>query len=252
MPRVELEQLLAAGAHFGHLTRRWNPKMRPYIFMERNGIHIIDLKKTQEQIDRACDVIADIIAQGKRILFVGTKKQAKDILREAAEKCGQNYVTERWLGGMVTNFQTIRKSIKRLTNIEKMEGDGTFDKITKKERLMLTREKERLHKILSGIVDMSRLPGALFVVDIKKEHIAVKEARNLGIPVVAIVDTNCDPMDVECAIPGNDDSAKTVDLIANAMSASIDEGRERARYAKAEQEAEEARIEKETEKPAAE
>ena len=249
MPRVELESLLAAGTHFGHLTRRWNPKMKPYIFMERNGIHIIDLKKTQEKIDDACEVVSNIVAMGKRLLFVGTKKQAKDVIREAAEASGQNYVVERWLGGMLTNFTTIRKSIKRLANIEKMENDGTFDKITKKERLMLSREKERLHKILSGIVDMSRLPGALFVVDIKKEHIAVAEARNLGIPVIAIVDTNCDPVIVDHLIPGNDDSTKTVELIVGAVNAAVQDGRERARTMKAEQEAEQDRLAKETEKP---
>ncbi|HOJ02844.1 MAG TPA: 30S ribosomal protein S2 [Bacteroidota bacterium] len=246
MPKVALEDLLAAGTHFGHLTRRWNPKMKPYIFMERNGIHIIDLKKTQEQLDVACDAIARIVAEGKRVLFVGTKKQAKDIVRAAAENSGQNYVTERWLGGMLTNFSTIRKSIKRLTNIEKMETDGTFDKITKKERLMISREKERLNKILSGIVDMSRLPGALFIVDIKKEHIAVKEARNLGIPVIAVVDTNCDPDVVDYVIPGNDDSARTIELISKALTDSITEGREQSRMLRAEQEAEEERIVKET------
>ena len=248
MPKVALEDLLAAGTHFGHLTRRWNPKMKPYIFMERNGIHIIDLKKTQEHLDLACNAIANVVSDGKRILFVGTKKQAKDIVREAAEKSGQNYVVERWLGGMLTNFSTIRKSIKRLTNIEKMESDGTFEKITKKERLMISREKERLNKILSGIVDMSRLPGALFIVDIKKEHIAVKEARNLGIPVIAIVDTNCDPDQADILIPGNDDSARTIELITRALITSIEEGRERGRMVKAEQEAEEERVAKETEK----
>ncbi len=247
MSKVALEDLLAAGTHFGHLTRRWNPKMKPYIFMERNGIHIIDLKKTQEHLDAACGAIANIVSDGKRILFVGTKKQAKDIIREAAVKSGQNYVVERWLGGMLTNFSTIRKSIKRLTNIEKMESDGTFEKITKKERLMISREKERLNKILSGIVDMNRLPGALFVVDIKKEHIAVKEARNLGISVLAIVDTNCDPDQVDQLIPGNDDSARTIELVINALISSIEEGREQGRMVKAEQEAEEERIAKETE-----
>ena len=246
MPRVQLEELLAAGAHFGHLTRRWNPKMKPFIFMERNGIHIIDLKKTQERIDLACNVVLEMVSQGKRLLFVGTKKQAKDIVRSIAEESGQNYVTERWLGGMLTNFTTIRKSIKRLTNIEKMEIDGTFDKITKKERLMLSREKERLHKILSGIVDMSRLPGAIFVVDIKKEHIAVKEAKTLGIPVVAIVDTNCDPTEVDFAIPGNDDSTKTVEIVARSLSSAIIEGREKARLVKAEMEAEDDRVAKES------
>jgi small subunit ribosomal protein S2 len=248
MPRVELETLLAAGTHFGHLTRRWNPKMKPYIFMERNGIHIIDLKKTQEKLDDACIALAGIISQGKRVLFVGTKKQAKDVVRQAAVDSGQNYVTERWLGGMLTNFTTIRKSIKRLTNIEKMEVDGTFDKITKKERLMLSREKERLNKILSGIVDMNRLPGALVIIDIKKEHIAVDEARNLGIPIIAIVDTNCDPSRVEHVIPGNDDSARTIEIVTRALALSIDEGRERGRMVKAEQEAEEERVSKETER----
>ncbi|MDT8323661.1 MAG: 30S ribosomal protein S2 [Bacteroidota bacterium] len=247
MPKVKLEDLLAAGTHFGHLTRRWNPKMKPYIFMERNGIHIIDLKKTQEQLEKACDAVADVIAGGKRILFVGTKKQAKDIIRQAAVDSGQNYVVERWLGGMLTNFTTIRKSIKRLTNIEKMESDGTFEQITKKERLMLTREKDRLNKILSGIVDMNRLPGALFIVDIKKEHIAVKEARNLGIPVIAIVDTNCDPDVVDYLIPGNDDSARTIELMIKALVESMEEGRHRGRTAKAEQEAEQDRVAKETE-----
>jgi small subunit ribosomal protein S2 len=252
MPRIQLEELLAAGAHFGHLTRRWNPKMKPFIFMERNGIHIIDLKKTQERIDVVCDMIAEITSQGKRILYVATKKQAKDVVRGIAEQSGQNYVTERWLGGMLTNFQTIRKSIKRLTNIEKMENDGTFDKITKKERLMLSREKERLNKILSGIVDMNRLPGAIFVVDIKKEHIAVKEARVLGIPIYAIVDTNCDPQDVDYAIPGNDDSTKTVEMICRAVASAVDEGREKSKLIKAEQEAEDDRIAKEREQEAPE
>ncbi|MBL0175182.1 MAG: 30S ribosomal protein S2 [Ignavibacteria bacterium] len=247
MPRVQLEELLAAGAHFGHLTRRWNPKMKPYIFMERNGIHIIDLKKTQERIDVICDMITEVVSQGKRILYVATKKQAKDVVRAIAEQSGQNYVTERWLGGMLTNFQTIRKSIKRLTNIEKMESDGTYDKITKKERLMLSRERERLNKILSGIVDMNRLPGAIFVVDIKKEHIAVKEARTLGIPIFAIVDTNCDPTDVDYAIPGNDDSTKTVEIISRTIALAVEEGREKSKMMKAEQEAEEDRVTKERE-----
>jgi small subunit ribosomal protein S2 len=247
MPKVQLEDLLAAGTHFGHLTRRWNPKMKPYIFMERNGIHIIDLKKTQEQLDSACKAVSDIVSEGKRVLLVGTKKQAKDIIREAAVDAGQNYVVERWLVGMLTNFSTIRKSIKRLTNIEKMESDGTFESITKKERLMLTREKDRLNKILSGIVDMSRIPGVLFVVDIKKEHIAVKEARNLGIPVIAIVDTNCDPDLVDYVIPGNDDSARTIELVTKAMMKAVEEGREMGRVHKAEQEAEEERVAKETE-----
>ncbi len=244
MPRVELEHLLEAGAHFGHLTRRWNPKMKPYIFMERNGIHIIDLKKTQEYLETACDAIARICGEGKRILMVGTKKQAKDVVREEAIRCGMNYVTERWLGGMLTNFSTIRRSIKRLSNIEKMESDGTFDSITKKERLMLSREKEKLEKVLSGIVDMSRLPGAVFVVDIRKEHIAVQEARRLGVPVVAILDTNCDPDFVDFPIPANDDALKTIQLISRSVAEAAIEGKERARLIKAEKEAEEEEMQK--------
>ena len=206
MPRVEVAVLLAAGCHFGHLTRRWNPKMRAYIFMERNGIHIIDLMKTRILLEEACNAIANISAEGKRILFVGTKKQAKDVIREEAVRTGEFYVSERWLGGSLTNFTTIRKSVKRLTNIEKMESDGTFDKITKKEGLFLQREKEKLNNVLSGVVDMTRLPGALFVVDVKKEAIAVKEANRLNIPVFAIMDTNCDPDGIDYVIPANDDA----------------------------------------------
>ena len=229
MPRVELANLLGAGAHFGHLTRRWNPKMKPYIFMERNGIHIIDLKKSQELLEAACNAIATISSEGKRILFVGTKKQAKDVILEEAKRCHQHYISERWLGGALTNFTTIRKSVKRLTNIEKMESDGTFDKITKKEGLFLTREKDKLSKTLSGVVDMTRLPGALFVVDVKKETIAVKEAKRLGIPVFAIVDTNCDPDDIDYIIPGNDDALKTVQVITRAIADAILEGADRAK-----------------------
>ncbi|MGA9115202.1 MAG: 30S ribosomal protein S2 [Bacteroidota bacterium] len=228
MPRAELADLLTAGCHFGHLTRRWNPKMRPYIFMERNGIHIIDLKKTQSCLEDACNAIANIVAEGKRVLFVGTKKQAKEVIREEAVRCQQFYVSERWLGGSLTNFTTIRKSVKRLTNIEKMESDGTFDKITKKEGLFLQREKDKLNDVLSGVVDMTRLPGALFVVDIKKEAIAVKESRRLGIPVFAIVDTNCDPENVDFVIPANDDAIKSIQIVAKAFTDAVVEGRERA------------------------
>lgn len=229
MPRVELADLLAAGAHFGHLTRRWNPKMKPYIFMERNGIHIIDLKKSQELLDAACTAIATIVAEGKKVLFVGTKKQAKDVIVEEAKRCNQYYISERWLGGALTNFTTIRKSVKRLTNIEKMESDGTFDKITKKEGLFLTREKDKLSKTLSGVVEMTRLPGALFVVDVKKESIAVKEAKRLGVPVFAIVDTNCDPDAIDYIVPANDDALKTVQLITRAFANAIIEGTERVK-----------------------
>lgn len=228
MPRVEVAELLAAGCHFGHLTRRWNPKMKPYIFMERNGIHIIDLMKTRDLLDEACNAIANLVAEGKRVLFVGTKKQASEIIKAEALRCGQFYVDQRWLGGCLTNFTTIRKSVKRLTNIEKMETDGTFDKITKKEALFLTREKEKLSSVLSGVVDMTRLPGALYVVDVKKEAIAVKEANRLGIPVFAIVDTNCSPEGIDYIIPANDDAMKSIQIITKAIADAVLEGKERA------------------------
>ena len=228
MSRVEVAELLAAGCHFGHLTRRWNPKMRPYIFMERNGIHIIDLMKSRQLLEDASNALSNIVAEGKRILFVGTKKQAKDIIKQEAVRTGEFYVSERWLGGCLTNFTTIRKSVKRLTNIEKMESDGTFDKITKKEALFLMREKEKLNEILSGVVEMTRLPGALFVVDVKKEAIAVKEARRLGIPVFAIVDTNCDPDGIDYVIPANDDAIKSVQVICKVVGDAIAEGKQRA------------------------
>lgn len=228
MPRVEVAELLAAGCHFGHLTRRWNPKMKPYIFMERNGIHIIDLMKTRDLLDEACNAIANIVADGKRVLFVGTKKQASEIIKSEALRCGQFYVDKRWLGGCLTNFTTIRKSVKRLTNIEKMETDGTFDKLTKKEGLILLREKEKLSSVLSGIVEMTRLPGALYVVDVKKEAIAVKEANRLGIPVFAIVDTNCSPDGIDYVIPANDDAMKSIQIITKAIADAILEGKERA------------------------
>jgi small subunit ribosomal protein S2 len=238
MPRVEVAELLAAGCHFGHLTRRWNPKMRAYIFMERNGIHIIDLMKTRILLEEACNAIANIAAEGKRILFVGTKKQAKEVIREEAVRTGEFYVSERWLGGSLTNFTTIRKSVKRLTNIEKMESDGTFDKITKKEGLFLQREKEKLNNVLSGVVDMTRLPGALFVVDVKKEAIAVKEANRLNIPVFAIMDTNCDPDGIDYVIPANDDAIKSVQVITKAFADAVLEGKERSSARQAETSAE--------------
>jgi small subunit ribosomal protein S2 len=227
MPRVELTDLLNAGAHFGHLTRRWNPKMKPFIFMERNGIHLIDLKKSQELLEEAGNAIAKLVGEGKRILFVGTKKQAKEVIQTEADRCGQFYVSERWLGGMLTNFTTIRKSVKRLTNIEKMETDGTFDKITKKERLFLDREKDKLQQVLLGVVNMTRLPGAIFVVDIKKEAIAVAEARRLHIPVFAIVDTNVDPTEIDFPIPANDDAIKSIQLITKIMADAVNEGKEK-------------------------
>lgn len=224
MPRVELTELLAAGSHFGHITRRWNPKMKPFIFMEKNGIHIIDLKKTQTFVEESCDAISNIAADGKGILFVGTKKQAKEIIESEAIRCGAYYVTERWLGGMLTNFSTIRKSVRRYTNIEKMETDGTFDNIPKKERLMLMREKEKLQRVLGGVVEMGRLPGAVFIVDIKKDHLAVNEAKKLNIPVFAIVDTNCDPDFVDFIMPANDDAAKSIHLIASKVADAVIEG----------------------------
>ncbi|MBI4535348.1 MAG: 30S ribosomal protein S2 [Ignavibacteriae bacterium] len=228
MPRVEVAELLAAGCHFGHLTRRWNPKMRPYIFMERNGIHIIDLMKSRDLLEEACNAISNIVADGRRVLFVGTKKQAKDVIKEEAIRCGQFYVNERWLGGSLTNFTTIRKSVKRLTNIEKMESDGTLDKLTKKEGLFLQREKEKLNNVLAGVVEMTRLPGALFIVDVKKESIAVKEANRLGLPVFAIVDTNCEPEGIDYVIPANDDAIKSVQIITKSIADAILEGKERS------------------------
>ncbi|MCE7934258.1 MAG: 30S ribosomal protein S2 [Chlorobi bacterium CHB2] len=235
MASLEIEDLLNAGAHFGHLTRRWNPQMRQYIFMERNGIHIIDLKKTQVLVDEARNAAERIAAEGKRILFVGTKKQARDVVRNEAARIGANFVSERWLGGMLTNFATIRKSIKRLKDIEKMEADGTIENYTKKERLMISREKERLVRVLGGIADMNRLPGALYIVDIKKEHLAVKEAKTLGIPVIAIVDTNTDPRDIDFPIPANDDSLKTVALITKVIADGVSMGREASKALMAEE-----------------
>jgi len=247
MPRVQLTDLIEAGAHFGHLTRRWNPKMKPYIFMEKNGIHIIDLKKTQQAIDRAAEAITEIVAQGKKVLFVGTKKQAKGTITAEAKRCDSNWVSERWLGGMLTNFATIRKSVKRLQNIEKMESDGTFDKITKKERLVLTREKEKLRKVLDGVETMTKLPGALFVVDVKKEAIAVKEAERLNIPVFAIVDTNCDPDPIDYVIPANDDASRAIEIITKVIADAVIEGSAKAKELKAQEVAEKEREKKVTE-----
>jgi len=247
MPRVELTQLLETGAHFGHLTRRWNPKMKPYIFMEKNGIHIIDLKKTQMAIDETAQKLQNIASEGKSILFVGTKKQAKSIVATEAQRCDSNWVTERWLGGMLTNYATIRKSIKRMQTIEKMETDGTFDKITKKERLFRTREHDKLRKVLGGVEVMTKLPGALFIVDIKKESIAVAEAKRLKIPVFAIVDTNCDPDLIDSIIPANDDAGRSIQLIVGTMADAVLNGQVKAKELKAEKAAENERIKKETE-----
>jgi small subunit ribosomal protein S2 len=247
MKKVDLTQLIEAGAHFGHLTRRWNPKMKSYIFMEKNGIHIIDLKKTQAHLTESAEELAKLVADGKKVLFVGTKKQAKNVIETEARRCGQNWVSERWLGGMLTNFATIRKSVKRLSNIEKQETDGTFEKITKKERLFLTREKDKLKKVLEGVETMGKLPGALFIVDIKKEDIAVQEAHRLNIPVFAIVDTNCDPDVVDYLIPANDDAVKTVEIITQYMADAVIEGDAKLKEKKAEEVAEKERVKKEKE-----
>jgi small subunit ribosomal protein S2 len=245
MATIELTHLIEAGAHFGHLTRRWNPKMKPYIFMEKNGIHIIDLKKSLGLLNQAYHEMVEAVSQGGSILFVGTKKQAKGVIESEAKRCGMNWVSERWLGGMLTNFSTIRKSVKRLQNIEKQETDGTFEKITKKERLFLTRERDKLKKILEGVETMAKLPGAVFVVDIKKEDIAVKEAKRLNIPVFAMVDTNCDPDPIDYAIPANDDAVKTIELIIKHMADAVIEGQAKHKERKAEEVAERERSRKE-------
>lgn len=223
--RASIEELLKAGTHFGHLTARWNPKMKPYIFMERNNIHIIDLMQAQVMLDAAAQAASRFARLGKDILFVGTKKQAKDIVRKYAEECGMPFVVERWLGGMLTNFQTIRRSIRRMEDLAKMEQEDVFQELKKKERLMHSREREKLEKVLAGIAEMPRLPGAIFVVDINREHIAVDEAKKLNIPVIAMVDTNCDPELVDFPIPSNDDALKSIELITSIISAAVSEGK---------------------------
>jgi small subunit ribosomal protein S2 len=248
MRKIDITQLIEAGAHFGHLTRRWNPKMKPYIFMEKNGIHIIDLKKTQAHLTESADKLAQLVSEGKRVLLVGTKKQAKGIIEAEARRSDSNWVCERWLGGMLTNFSTVRKSIKRLNNIEKQENDGTFDQITKKERITRLREKDKLKKVLEGIESMNKLPGALVIVDIKKETIAVSEAKRLSIPIFAIVDTNCDPDIIDHIIPANDDAVKTIELIVKTLADAIIEGNLKAKEIKAEDSASTERVKKEQEK----
>jgi len=218
------QQLLDAGVHFGHLKKKWNPKMLPYIFAEKKGIHIIDLNKTVECLQETAAALKQIARSGKKILFVGTKKQAKDIVTECAQKVGMPYVTERWLGGMLTNFNTVRKSVKKMQSIEKMLGDGSFDSITKKERLTLTRDKDKMEKVLGGIAQLGRVPAALFIVDIGHEHIALAESKRLGIGTFGVVDTNCDPNKVDFAIPANDDATKSIAIIVNYISAAIEEG----------------------------
>ncbi len=229
MPRVTLEQLLLSGAHFGHLTRRWHPRMKPYILMEKNKIHLIDLRRTQECLDKACDAVREIAARGEQILYVGTKRQAKDIIHMEADRANCPYVTERWLGGMLTNFATIRRGLKTLAALEKKVTDGTYEKLNKKERLSLDREREKLTTALGGIRELKRLPGAVYVVDVKREHIAVAEARRLNIPVIAIVDTNVDPDPIPYVIPANDDAFKSIGLITRAITDAIQEGQVRAK-----------------------
>jgi small subunit ribosomal protein S2 len=225
MPKASsVQELLKSGAHFGHLTRRWNPKMKEFIFMPRNGIHIIDLKKTEKYLQEALDEVTKLARAGKTILFAGTKKQAQDIIRTEAIRCGMPFVTHRWLGGMLTNFSTVRKSISRMEEIEKMKTDGTFDELTKKEGLMLEREREKLEQTLGGIANMNRLPGAIFVVDTIKESIAMNEAVKLNIPIVAMVDTNSDPDIPDYIVPANDDSARTIQLVTSLVADAIIEG----------------------------
>lgn len=226
MVSVTMKELLEAGVHFGHQVRRWNPKMKEFIFGERNGIYIIDLQKTQRMFREAITFVTNLIAEdkGKTVLFVGTKRQAQDAIREESEKCGQYYVNQRWLGGLLTNFQTVQKSIKRLKDLEAMQTDGRYEKLTKKERIKLDRERESLNKNLSGIKSMTRLPDAVFIIDVKKEEIAVAEANRLGIPIVAVVDTNCSPEGIDYVIPGNDDALRAVRLFASRISDAIIEG----------------------------
>lgn len=232
MSRTNFEQLLDAGCHFGHLRRKWNPAMAPYIFMERNGIHIIDLHKTVVKIDDAAAAAKQIAKSGRKILFVATKKQAKDIVAEKAKNISMPYITERWAGGMLTNFPTIRKAVKKMSNIDKMATDGTFDNISKREKLQITRQREKLEKNLGSISDLTRLPAALFVVDVMKENIAVKEAKKLGIPVFGIVDTNSNPNEIDFVIPANDDATNSVEIIVNAICEAIQEGLEERKIEK--------------------
>ena len=226
MSVVSMKQLLEAGVHFGHQTRRWNPKMAPYIFTERNGIYIIDLQKTVKKLEDAYMFVRDVAANGDEILFVGTKKQAQDSVKEEAIRCGMPFVNARWLGGMLTNFNTIQKRIKRLAQLKTMESDGTFDMLPKKEVIKLNLEIEKLEKFMGGITEMKKQPAAMFIVDPRKERIAVAEAHRLGIPIIAIVDTNCDPDEIDYVIPGNDDAIRAVKLIVGAMADAVIEGRQ--------------------------
>ncbi|MBI5218519.1 MAG: 30S ribosomal protein S2 [Bacteroidia bacterium] len=242
--RTSVEQLLEAGVHFGHLKRKWNPAMAPYIFMEKNGIHIIDLHKTVVKIEEAASAMKQIAKSGRKVLFVATKKQAKDIVAEKVKSINMPYVTERWSGGMLTNFPTIRKAIKKMTSIDKMSTDGTFDNLSKREKLQITRQRQKLEKNLGSIADLTRLPAALFIVDVNKEHIAVKEAKRLNIPVFGIVDTNSDPNPIDFPIPANDDASRSISLIVDIVSNAIHEGLEERKVEK-EKIAEQATVTKE-------
>ena len=237
MSRTNFDQLLQAGCHFGHLRRKWNPAMAPYIFMERNGIHIIDLNKTVAKVDEAAEALKEIAKTGKKILFVATKKQAKDTVAEKAASINMPYVNERWAGGMLTNFPTIRKAVKKMTNIDKLLNDGTFSNLSKRELLQISRQRAKLQKNLGSIADLTRLPSALFVVDVMKEHIAVKEANRLGIPVFGIVDTNSDPKNIDYVIPANDDAKDSVEAILSAVCGAIAEGLEERKAEKADDKA---------------
>ncbi len=239
MSRVNFDQLLEAGVHFGHLKRKWNPAMAPYIFMERNGIHIIDLYKTVAKVDEAAEVLKNLAKQGKKVLFVATKKQAKQVVADMATSVGMPYVIERWPGGMLTNFPTIRKAIKKMTTIDKMAEEGTFDNLSKREKLQITRQRAKLEKTLGSIVDLTRLPSALFVVDVMKEHIAVSEANRLGIPVFGMVDTNSDPNNIDYVIPANDDATKSIEIILTAMVDALKEGMQERKLEKSEEDGEE-------------
>lgn len=238
MSNLTTKELLEAGVHFGHLTRKWNPKMAPFILMEENGIHLIDLNKTISKLEDAKSALKNIVKSGKKVLFVATKKQAKELVSEEAKRVNMPYVTERWLGGMLTNFATVRKSIKKMQNFEKMSQDGTYANISKRERLMIDREKIKLEKLLGGIADLNRLPSALFIVDSKREHLAVAEAQKLNIPIFAIVDTNSDPSKVDFPIPGNDDAAKSIYLITHELTEAIVEGLQERKVEKTDKEEE--------------
>ena len=249
MSRTTFDQLLEAGCHFGHLKRKWNPAMAPYIFMERNGIHIIDLHKTVAKIDEAAEAMKGIAKSGKKILFVATKKQAKDIVAEKAASVNMPYVIERWPGGMLTNFPTIRKAVKKMSTIDKLMNDGTFSNLSKRELLQITRQRAKLEKNLGSIADLTRLPAAIFVVDVRKEHIAVKEANRLGIPVFGIVDTNSDPRNIDYVIPANDDAKDSIEIILNACCTAIAEGLEERKVEKADEKAAAEQAEEAADKP---